>query len=378
MTVMTEEQTMLQDAAKAWAAERAPVTALRAVRSTYADSGFDPQLYAEMVEMGWTGIIIPEAYDGFDFGYASFGIVAEELGRSLAASPLLSSAITAASALILGGTEAQKSDLLPRIVSGELVSTLALEEGAHHAPARTALKAECSGQSWRLSGVKRPVFEGMAAGQFIVVARTSGAPGNANGISLFLCPADALGISRTALRQIDSRGAAIVEFRDVVLPADALLGEVDNGLSLLDKVLDRSRAVLAAEMLGSTLQAFEVTIDYLKTRVQFGKPIGAFQALAHRATDMLGEIELTRSTVHAALQAIDEDSAEVPVLASLAKAMAGKTMRHIAREMVQMHGGIGMTDEHDAGLYLKRAQVADVAYGNAAFHRERYAALIDL
>jgi alkylation response protein AidB-like acyl-CoA dehydrogenase len=222
------------------------------------------------------------------------------------------------------------------------------------------------------------VFEGMAAGQFIVVARTSGAPGDANGISLFLCPADASGISRTALRQIDSRGAAIVELRDVVLPADALLGEVDNGLSLLDKVLDRSRAVLAAEMLGSTLQAFEVTIDYLKTRVQFGKPIGAFQALAHRATDMLGEIELTRSAVHAALQAIDEDSAEVPVLASLAKAMAGKTMRHIAREMVQMHGGIGMTDEHDAGLYLKRAQAADVAYGNAAFHRERYAALIDL
>jgi alkylation response protein AidB-like acyl-CoA dehydrogenase len=378
MTVLTEEQTMLKDAAQAWAAERAPVTALRAVRSTFAETGFDPQLYAEMVEMGWTGIIVPEAYGGFDFGYASFGIVAEQLGRSLTASPLISSAITAASPIILGGSETQKSDLLPRIVSGELIATLALEEGAHYAPRRTALTAERSDGGWRLNGVKQQVPEGMAAGQLIVVARTSGAPGDANGISLFLCPAEAPGIGRTALRQLDSRGAALVKFRDVALPADALLGELDNGLPLLEKALDRSRAVLAAEMLGSTIQAFEVTIEYLKTRVQFGKPLGSFQALAHRATDMLGEIELTRSAVQAALHAIDEDSAEVPALVSLAKALAGQTMRHVAREMIQMHGGIGMTDEHDAGLYLKRAQAADVAYGNSAFHRERYAALIGL
>jgi alkylation response protein AidB-like acyl-CoA dehydrogenase len=378
MTILTEEQTMLQDAARAWAAERAPVTALRAVRSTHCVTGFDPTLYAEMVKMGWTGIIVPEAYGGFDFGYASFGIVAEELGRSLTASPLLSSAVTAASAIILGGAEAQKSDLLPRIVSGEIVSTLAIDEGARHGPAATAFTARKSGDGWRLSGTKRPVAEGMSASQFIVVARTSGSPGDADGISLFLCLADAPGVSRTALHQIDSRGAAIVECQDVALPAEALLGELDRGLPLLDKVLDRSRAVLAAEMLGSTLQAFEATVDYLKTRVQFGKPIGSFQALAHRATDMLGEIELTRSAVYSALHTIDEDSADVPALTSLAKALAGKTMRHVAREMIQMHGGIGMTDEHDAGLYLKRAQAADVALGNSAFHRERYATLIGL
>jgi alkylation response protein AidB-like acyl-CoA dehydrogenase len=378
MTVITEEQTMLQDAARAWAAERAPVTALRAVRSTHVETGFDPQLYAEMVEMGWTGIIVPEAYGGFDFGYASFGIVAEELGRSLTASPLLGSAITSASTLILGGSEAQKTDLLPRIVAGDLIATLALEEGAHHAPNRIALKAERADGDWRLNGVKQQVPEGMAAGLFIVAARTSGTPGDAGGMSLFLCPTDAPGISRTALRQIDSRGAAIVKFRDVALPADALLGALDGGLPLLEQTLDRTRAVLAAEMLGSTLQAFEVTVDYLKTRVQFGKPLGAFQTLAHRATDMLGEIELTRSAVQAALQAIDADEPDVPALVSLAKAVAGKTMRHVAREMIQMHGGIGMTNEHDAGLYLKRAQAADVAYGNAAFHRERYATLIGL
>lgn len=375
MTIMTEEQTMLQDAARAWASERAPVTALRAVRSTHVETGFDPQLYAEMVEMGWTGIIVPEAYGGFDFGYASIGIVAEELGRSLTASPLLSSAVTAASALILGGDEAQKSEFLPQIVSGELISTLAIEEGARHAPVMTALHAERSGMGWQLTGIKQPVPEGMAATQLIVAARTSGAAGDSNGISLFLCPADTPGIDRTPLRQIDSRGAATIAFQDAALPSHALLGELDNGLPLLDKILDCSRAVLAAEMLGSTLQAFEVTVEYLKTRVQFGKPIGSFQALAHRATDMLGEIELTRSAVQSALLAIDNDSAETPELVSLAKALAGKTMRHVAREMIQMHGGIGMTDEHDAGLYIKRAQSADITHGNSAFHRERYATL---
>jgi alkylation response protein AidB-like acyl-CoA dehydrogenase len=378
MTVMTEEQTMLQDAAKAWAAERAPTTALRSVRTTHAESGFDPRLYAEMVEMGWTGIIVPEAYGGFDFGYASFGIVAEQLGRSLTASPLLSSALTSASALILGGSDEQKSHVLPAIVSGEILATLALEEGARHAPSATALKAERADGGWRLTGIKRPVPEGMAAHQFIVVARTAGAPGDTDGLSLFLCPADLAGISRTALHQIDSRGAAIVAFDSVALPETAVLGEVDKGAPLLDQILDRSRAVLAAEILGGTLQAFEVTVDYLKTRVQFGKPIGSFQALAHRATDMLGEIELSRSAVQAALHAIDNGDADSAALASLAKALAGKTMRHVAREMVQMHGGIGMTDEHDAGLYLKRAQAADITYGNSAFHRERYATLIGL
>lgn len=154
-----------------------------------------------------------------------------------------------------------------------------------------------------------------------------------------------------------------------------MLGTVNEGYALLEQILDRSRAVLAAEMLGSAVQAFETTVDYLKTRVQFGKPIGAFQALQHRATDMLAEIELTRSAVYAALQAIDEDANDIATLVSMAKALAGKTLRHIAQEMVQMHGGIGMTDEHDAGLYLKRAHAADVTFGNIAFHRERFASL---
>ncbi|MBP8671444.1 MAG: acyl-CoA dehydrogenase family protein [Sphingobium sp.] len=375
MTILTEEQTMLQDAARAWVAERAQPAALRAVRTEYAETGYDPQLYVEMVEMGWTGVVVPEEYDGFAFGYTSFGLLVEELGRTLTASPLISSALSAVTALVIGGSDKQKATLLPALVAGETVMTLAIDEGSHHAPAQIALTAQPNGTGWSLTGTKRMVCEGMAADTLIVAARTAGHPGDRHGITLFLCPVDASGITRTALRQIDSRGAALISFDGTALDAAAVLGTVNEGYALLEQILDRSRAVLAAEMLGSAVQAFETTVDYLKTRVQFGKPIGAFQALQHRATDMLAEIELTRSAVYAALQAIDEDANDIATLVSMAKALAGKTLRHIAQEMVQMHGGIGMTDEHDAGLYLKRAHAADVTFGNIAFHRERFASL---
>lgn len=378
MSILTQEQTMLQDAAKAWVSERAPVSALRSVRTTHAAKGFDPRLYAEMVEMGWTGIIVPEAYGGFDFGYASFGLLMEELGRSLTASPLLSSALTVATALTLGGSGEQKSLWLPQIVAGAVIGALAVDEGPRHAPAGAHLSARASDGGWRLSGTKNSVPEAMSANLFIVVARTSGEAGSKEGITLFLCPGDIAGLSRTLLRRIDSRGVADLDFDGVILSRDAVLGAVDQGLPLLEEVLDRSRAALAAEMLGSAVQAFETTVEYLKTRVQFDRPIGSFQALQHRAADLISQIELTRSAVRGALLAIDEGSTDMPALASLAKALAGKTFRAVAREMVQMHGGIGMTDEHDAGLYLKRAHAADLAFGNVAFHRERYAALTGL
>lgn len=378
MTIMTEEQAMLKDAASAWVLERAPVSALRSVRTTHAAIGYDPQLYSEMVEMGWTGVVVPEEYGGYAFGYSSFGMLAEQLGRHLTASPLLSSALTAATLLVLGGSEEQKSELLPKIVSGETIATLALDEGTRHAPAMTGMVASVKDGGWTLNGVKRPVLDGMAADLLIVAARTEGVAGDEDGITLFLCPSDAPGVTRRSLRQIDSRGAAIIEFDNVALDAAAVVGTVGKGFPVLDRALDRSRVALAAEMLGSASQAFDTTVEYLKTRVQFGHPIGSFQALQHRAADMVGTIALIRSAVQAALAAIDSDSDNVPELASLAKALAGKTLKAVAREMVQMHGGIGVTDEHDAGLYLKRAQAADMAFGNEAFHRERYAALIGI
>ncbi|MFT4934841.1 MAG: alkylation response protein AidB-like acyl-CoA dehydrogenase [Pseudoalteromonas distincta] len=373
MAVLNEEQAMLRDAAKSWVQEKSPVTAFRKMRDSGVELGYDANAWNEMAEMGWAGVIIPEEYGGSDFGYLSMGLILEEMGRTLTASPLLASGLAAASALVLGGSDAQKSEWLPKIAGGEVVGALAIDEGAHHAPEKVALKAEKSGSGYKLSGSKSFVLEGMAAGLLIVSARTSGKPGDTDGITLFLVAGDAKGVSRKRLHLADSRGAANITFDGVEVGADAVLGEVDKGHALLEKTLDRARAGLCAEMLGSAVQAFEVTLDYLKVRVQFGQVIGSFQALQHRAAKMFTDLELARSAVEAALQAIDADTPDVPELVSLAKAKMGDVFHLVSNEMVQMHGGIGMTDAHDAGFYMKRARAAEAAFGNQAYHRDRYA-----
>jgi alkylation response protein AidB-like acyl-CoA dehydrogenase len=375
MAVLTEEQSMLRDAARTWVQDKSPVTAFRKVRDSGEPLAYDPKAFAEMAEMGWAGVIIPEAYGGSEFGYLSLGLVLEETGKTLTASPLLSSALAAASAIVLGGSEDQKQTYLTQIATGELVATLAVDEGAHHAPEKVALAAAKSGAGYTLSGEKTFVLEGMAAGLFVVSARTSGKPGDKDGVTLFLVPADANGLTRSARKMADSRGYAAVKFDNVAVGADAVLGPVNGGFDLLEKTLDRARAGLAAEMLGASVQAFEVTLEYLKTRVQFGQLIGSFQALQHRAAKMFTELELTRSCVEAALDAIDNNANDVPELVSLSKARAGDTLHLVSNEMVQMHGGIGMTDAHDAGLYLKRARAVEATYGSQAYHRDRYARL---
>ena len=360
MAVLTEEQSMLRDAAKSWVQEKSPVTAFRKMRDSGVDIGYDAAAWNEMAEMGWAGVIIPEEYGGSSFGYLSMGLILEETGRTLTASPLLASALAAASALMLGGSDAQKSAWLPKIAEGKAVAALAIDEGPHHAPDKVA----ASVGGGKLSGKKVFVLEGMAADVLLVSAKTGDA------IELYLVKADAAGVTRQKLSLADSRGAANITFENVaVSDADKLSG----GAALLEKVLDRARAGVAAEMLGAANQAFDVTLDYLKTRVQFGQVIGSFQALQHRAAKMFTELELSRSAVEAALTAIDNDAPDVPELASLAKAKMGDTFHLVSNEMVQMHGGIGMTDAHDAGFYLKRARACEAAFGNQAFHRDRYA-----
>lgn len=375
MAVLNEEQSMLRDAAKSWVQEKSPVTAFRKMRDSGVELGYDADAWNEMAEMGWAGVIIPEEYGGSDFGYLSMGLILEETGRTLTASPLLASALASASALVLGGSDAQKSEWLPKIAAGEVVGALAVDEGAHHAPEKVALKAEKSGSGYKLTGAKSFVLEGLAANLLVVSARTSGKPGDTDGITLFLVAGDAKGVSRKRLHLADSRGAANITFDGVEVGADAVLGEVDKGYALLEKTLDRARAGLCAEMLGSAVQAFEVTLDYLKVRVQFGQVIGSFQALQHRAAKMFTDLELARSAVEAALQAIDANTPDVPELVSLAKAKMGDVFHLVSNEMVQMHGGIGMTDAHDSGFYMKRARAAEAAFGNQGYHRDRYARL---
>jgi alkylation response protein AidB-like acyl-CoA dehydrogenase len=374
MAVLNEEQTMIRDQAKAWVQEKSPVTAFRKMRDSGTPDGFDRAAWAEMAELGWAGILIPENYGGVGLGYLTLGLVLEETGRTLTASPLVSTALVATTALLLGNNETQKQAWLPKIAEGKAIGTLAVDEGAHHAPEKVALKAEKAGAGYKLNGRKVFVLDGGTADFIIVAARTSGKPGDKNGVTLFVVDGKASGLTREVLKTADSRGVANLTFKDV--GADAVLGSVDGGFDILEATLDRARVGLAAEMLGQAVQSFETTLDYLKTRVQFGQPIGTFQALQHRAAKMFTDIELARSCVEGALQAIDRDANDVAQLASLAKAKMGDTVHLVSNEMVQMHGGIGMTDAHDAGLYLKRARAQEATFGGSSYHRDRYATLL--
>ena len=371
MAVLTEEQTLLRDAARDWTREKSPVAALRKVRDDALPLGYDPAIWAEMGAMGWAGVIVPEAYGGSDFGHLGLGLILQETGATLTASPLLATALAGASALSLGGSDAQKAAWLPKIAAGGIVVALAIDEGPHHAPeacVMTAIKTD----GFRLNGAKTFVSEGMAADLLVVAARTEGNPGEGRGVELFLVPPDARGVSRQPLHLADSRGYAAIRFDNVEIPADAVLS---GGWATVEAVLDRVRVGLAAEMLGAASEAFRVTLDYLKTRRQFGQLIGSFQSLQHRAARMYSELELTRSAVEAALSAIDSKTSTLPELASLAKTRAGDTLHLVTNEMIQMHGGIGMTDAADAGLYLKRARVAEASLGGQTYHRDRYARL---
>jgi alkylation response protein AidB-like acyl-CoA dehydrogenase len=374
MAVLSEEQTMLRDAAKSWVSEKSPVTAFRKLRDGGNADGFDRAAWKEMADMGWAGIIIPEEFGGSGLGYLTLGLVLEEAGRTLTASPLISTALVATSALLLAGNDAQKKEWLPKIAEGKAIATLAVDEHAHHAPQTIALAAKKAGGGYTLNGKKTFVLDGGTADLIIVAARTSGK--DKSGITLFLVPGNASGLTRHRLKSVDSRGVANLDFKDVEVPGSAVLGSVDAGFDVLDATLDRARAGLAAEMLGAATQEFETTLDYLKTRVQFGQVIGTFQALQHRAAKMFTDLELTRSCIEAALAAIDRNANDIPALCSLAKAKVNELAHLVSNEMVQMHGGIGMTDVHDAGLYLKRARAAEATFGSAAFHRDRYARLM--
>lgn len=353
MAVLTDEQTMLRDMARDWAGNESPVSAWRKVRDAGEAAGYDAGAWGAMAEMGWTGIIIPEAHGGSDFGWLSLGLVIEELGKTMTASPLAASA-AAASAILLGGSEDQKAKWLPRIAGGELVATLAVDEGPRHDPLAIAAKVE----GGKLSGTKAFVAEGDSAGLFVVAA--------ADG--LYLVEAGA-GVSVSRRHLADFRSHAQVSFESVA--ADKLAG---GGGTLLDAVLDRAAVLASAEMLGMAGQAFDTTLAYLKQRVQFGQVLATFQALQHRMANLFSEIELMRSAVEAGLAAID-GGGDTRQAASLAKGKANEVGHLMSRELIQLHGGIGMTDEYDAGFYLKRMRVLEQMWGNAAYHRDRFARL---
>ncbi len=373
--ILSEEQEFLRDTVREFVQANAPVTALRALRDSQDPDGFSRELWKEMAELGWVGAALPEDLGGAGLGFAELGIVLEECGRTLAASPYLSTAVLGASALELAGTDAQKKELIPEICSGERVWALAFQEGGQFAPFECATVAESAGDGFRLSGEKLFVLDGHVADTLIVTARSAGGSSDREGIRLFLVDPKAAGVEITRTLMVDSRNAARIRFDAVEVDRSAALGQVGTGAATLDAVLDRAAICLSAEMLGSTQEVFERTLQYLKDRQQFGKPIGSFQALKHRAANLFCEVELSKSIVLDALRALDEGRPGLSLIASSCKARCSDTFVLAANEGVQMFGGIGMTDEEEVGLFLKRAKVAAHCFGDGAYHRNRFAAL---
>ncbi len=372
--VYSEDHRLLADSAREFLAARSPVSRQRELRDNGSATGFDLQLWQDAVALGWSAIPFPENLGGLDFGCMGLGPIFESIGSNLSASPLLSSVVLSGSLLHLQGNPQQQDYWLSAAISGERRLALALDERARHNPAQVALQAVPNADGYSLSGEKFCVIDGVGADAYLVVARVPEA-----GISLFLVPADAPGLSVKALPLIDSRNHAQLQLRQVQVGHDALLGEAGSATAALNIALDRARVCLAAEMLGMAEKLFAMTLDYLKTRVQFDVAIGSFQSLQHRSAQLYVQLQLARSAVMAGLAALDDtglSDVERQRLASLAKWKAGLMALNVANEAVQMHGGIGVTDELDVGLFLKRIRVAQASLGDADFHCERYADLM--
>jgi alkylation response protein AidB-like acyl-CoA dehydrogenase len=366
--VLTEEETMLVDSAKRFFAGSAPIGTFRALRDSGAPEHYAPALWAEMAEMGFAGMLVPTSEGGTGFGYTGAGLVAEQSGRVLAASPLLSTAL-AAEILSRDGNTDQKT-LLGNIADGSLLVAFAIDEGPRHDPEAVSVRATADGSGYRLDGTKRFVIDGGIARKLIVVANTDA------GVTLLLVDADARGVTVKPLELVDSRNVADINFASVEVDAKATIGAVGSARVTIDRALDVGRALLAAELLGIAQEAFDRTVAYLKEREQFGAKIGTFQALQHRAARMYANLELARGVVLKALRALDEGDRAASPLASLSKGTLTKTARDVLNEATQMHGGIGVTDDFDIGLFFKRARVAGDTFGDDYFQRERLARLV--
>jgi alkylation response protein AidB-like acyl-CoA dehydrogenase len=374
---LTEDQTMLAKTASAFFAERSPVTRLRKLRDSKDERGYSKELYQQMAELGWTAIPFAEGDGGLGMGMASAIIVTEAMGRTLAAEPYVPSIALAGQVLALGGSASQRKTWLEPAIGGEQVLALAYEEAtSRYDVTRVKTRAEPAADGgFRLNGTKQSVLGGALADGYIVSARTSGDEQARQGISLFYVPAGAPGLKVVRQYRIDSRNAALLELKDVAVPAQALIGERDRGAQLLEDAIDRATAALCGEMLGAMFEAFDRTLSYLKERKQFGVAIGSFQALKHRAAKLFIELELARSATLLAARALDENLPDAKALVSVAKARCSDAYVLAANEAVQLHGGIGMTDEHEIGFFIKHARVCELTFGDAAHHRDRYARL---
>ena len=371
MALLTDDQKMLRETAASFLAEEGAIPKqLRHWRDTGCTDGYGTDLWKQFAELGLTGICIPEDQGGLGLGAVEAALVLEEIGRNLTPSPFLTTAVAAARA-IEGTAHAER--WYPGILSGDAVLSLAVDESRRHAPERSTLKAERRGNGFLLNGAKQFVVHGNSADMVLTVARTAGSPGEPEGLTLFAVAKGTAEIESVTLA--DGSKAARIKFDNVELDADSVVGDVDRGWAPLSRALNAGRAGAAAELVGVAAGASTMTIDYLKQRKQFGKLIGEFQALQHRAAHLYGEIQIARAAALKAAELLDAGDEKADLLTHVAKAKAAVVSRLAVQEGVQMHGGIGMTDEHDIGLFMKRDVVLGELFGDAYYHRNCVAEL---
>ena len=366
--IINEEQQMLKTSTKEFLDLKSPLSSLRDLRDNSYKT-YDKELWMEMVEMGWTALTIPEKYNGLNFGYVGLGQLLEEMGRKLTLSPIVSTVLLSSTLISLSKNEILKAKLFQEIMNGSKLVSVAHEEGVHHNPNMLNSLLSKKGERYVLNGNKNFVIDGSLSDYLIVSSKDE----SGSNTMLVLVDSKSDGISFNNKVHMDSRTYSDISFNNVKVEESSFLSQGNDGNSILEKTFDIARVGLAAEMLGSIQEAFEMTMNYLKEREQFGVKIGSFQALQHRSAIMFGEIELCKSIVLKSLQAIDSDDSNLPKLASLAKAKLGMTLKLVSNEAVQMHGGIGVTDDADVGFFLKRARVIQRTLGDSNYHLDRLA-----
>jgi alkylation response protein AidB-like acyl-CoA dehydrogenase len=371
----SEEQEMLRQSARGLLEKECPSTLVR--RLMEEERGYEPELWKKIAELGWLGLVIPEAYGGSALGYVDLVLVLEEMGRVVLPSPFIWT-VMVAEAINRAGSEAQKKALLPKIAAGELIATIAwMEPSGLWGPDGITAAARQNGSDFVIDGAKLFVNDGHIAGCMLVAARTGGRL--ADGVTLFAIESKRAGVSVTALTTMDqTRKLSEVKFAGVKATSADVVGEVGNGWKTLAAIIDRGKVMLAAEMMGGAQKVLDMTVEYAKVRTQFGRPIGSFQAVQHKCANMMIDVESAKSAVYYAAWAVSNDVAEAPLAAALAKAAASDAFRRVSADGIQVHGGIGFTWEHDMHLYFKRAKSSEFTFGDATYNRELVAQGINL
>ena len=374
--ILNEEQTMLDQSAKNFIKDNSPITRIRKLRDDKDPLGYSREVWKQMADLGWASIIFPEEDGGMGLGMAEVVLVTEAMGRNLAPEPYISTVMLAGQALSIGGSKELREQWLGPIIEGKQILAVAYQEkGSRFDINRLATVAVKTAAGYRLNGEKTQVQGGYGADAIIVSARTSGKDGERDGITLFLVPKETKGLTVTRQSRVDSRNVALVQLKDVEIPEANIVGTLGNGGQLLGQVIDLATVALCGEMLGGMNFAFERMLAYMKERVQFDVLIGTFQALKHRAARMFMETELSRSVVMAAARAVDENAENRDILISTAKARCSDAYIAVTNEALQILGGVGMTDEEDIGFYMKHARAAEMTFGDATYHKDRFATL---